>query len=70
VKRLLQRINIVSRSGFSHDKHILLSLGKMPSSIDLCMRVQVGNPALIGLDRKLIALVDIARRGRFSLAHK
>jgi hypothetical protein len=42
----------------------------MPSSIDLRMRVQVGNSALIGLDHKLIALIDIARRGRFSPAHR
>jgi hypothetical protein len=35
---------------------------RMPSSADLRLRVLVGNPALIGLDLPLIALISITRR--------
>jgi hypothetical protein len=52
-------------SADSLDKHTLFALEESdPPSDDLHLRVPVGNPALIGLDLPLTALVDITERKR------
>jgi hypothetical protein len=68
-KILLQRINIVQRKQFSHDKNILLVLEKNVFLGHLCLRVLVGNPTLTSLDLSLTALLGIAERMRKILTY-
>jgi hypothetical protein len=46
----------------SHDRHTLFTLEEWASSNDPHLRVPVGNPALIGLDLPLTALVGVVGR--------
>jgi hypothetical protein len=60
-QKILQRIIRVFAEAFvSHDRHTLHPRREWASSDDLHLRIPVGNPALIGLDLPLPALIGVA----------
>jgi hypothetical protein len=64
-QNVLQKIIRVFAEAFvSHDRHTLFAVKEWTSSDDLHLRVSIGNPALLGLDLPLTALVDVTGRRR------